>query len=237
MVKKILVLVVMGLAVIPQFVKAEEAKPVQLAIFNPCQLIPETESIKGVSLDLIYVVNKDVTGFSYTFFGVNKATGDVKGVEWGLGNWVEGSFHGWQDGFVNNVGARFVGLQGGMLNIVKGDLTGVQLGPVNWAEGFVHGAQAGLFNYSTGRFIGLQGGVVNVSKGEFSGAALGIVNYAEGSVKGFQGGIVNSAGEMHGLQLGLVNYTKSLDGLQIGLCNYNGNKEPLEFMVFVNWSF
>jgi hypothetical protein len=42
---------------------------------------------------------------------------------------------------------------------------------------------------------------------------------------------------MHGLQLGLVNYTKSLDGLQIGLANYNGNKDPLEFMVFVNWSF
>ncbi|MFA5224843.1 MAG: hypothetical protein WC431_06715, partial [Candidatus Omnitrophota bacterium] len=74
-------------------------------------------------------------------------------------------------------------------------------------------------------------------KGEFSGAALGIVNYAEGPVRGFQGGIVNSAAEMHGLQLGLVNYTKSLDGLQIGLANYNGNKDPLEFMVFVNWSF
>jgi len=217
--------------------RAEDTKPLQLAIFNPCQLVPENESIKGVSLDLIYVVNNDVTGFSYTFFGVNKATGDVKGVEWGLGNWVEGSFHGWQDGFVNNVGARFVGLQAGMLNITKGDLTGVQFGPVNWAEELVHGVQAGIFNYSTGRFIGLQGGLVNVSKGEFSGAALGIVNYAEGQVKGFQGGIVNSSGEMHGVQLGLVNYTKSLDGLQVGLANYNGNKKPLEFMVFVNWSF
>jgi hypothetical protein len=227
----LLVLGLMGMA------RAEDAKFLQLAIFNPCQLIPENESIKGVSLDLIYVANRDVTGFSYTFFGVNKATGDVKGVEWGLGNWVEGSVNGWQAGFLNRAGTRFVGFQEGVLNITKGDLTGVQLGPINWAEGFVHGAQAGLFNYSTGRFIGLQGGAVNVSKGEFSGAALGIVNYAEGSVKGFQGGIVNSAGEMHGFQLGLVNYTKSLDGLQIGLANYNGNKKPLEFMVFANWSF
>jgi len=237
MVKKILVLAVICLAVLPQLAMAEEARPIQLSLFSPFQLIPETESIEGLSLDLIYVVNKDVTGLSFTFFGVNKATGNVAGVELGLGNWVEGYLRGWQGGFVNNVNSRFVGLQSGVVNIVRGDLTGAQLGVVNWAEGFVHGTQIGLFNYSTGRFIGFQGGAVNVSKGEFSGAALGIVNYAEGSVKGFQGGIVNSANEMHGFQLGLVNYTKSLDGLQIGLCNYNGNKKPLEFMVFANWSF
>ena len=228
------VLLVLGLV---GMLRAEDTKPVQLAVFNPVQMVPEKESIKGLSLDLIYVVNKDVTGFSWTFFGVNEATGDVKGVALGLGNWVEGYFYGWQGGIVDYVGSRFVGLQSGILNVTKGDFTGAQLGIVNWAEGFVHGAQAGIFNYSTGRFIGAQLGAVNMAKGEFSGAALGIVNYAEGSVKGFQGGIVNSAAEMHGFQLGLVNYTKSLDGLQIGLANYNGNKEPLEFMVFVNWSF
>lgn len=218
-------------------VMAAEAKPVQLALFNPVQMVPESESIKGVSLALIYASNQDVTGLDFVFFGVNEVKGEGKGVGLGLGNWVEGLFHGWQAGFVNRVGARFVGLQSGMLDITIGDLTGAQMGMVNWTEGFVHGAQAGIFNYSTGRFIGAQLGAVNMAKGEFSGAALGIVNYAEASVKGFQGGIVNSAGEMHGLQLGLVNYTKNLDGLQIGLANYNGNKEPLEFMVFVNWSF
>jgi len=216
---------------------AGEAKPIQLALFNPVQMVPAEESIKGVSLGLIYAVNQDVTGLSFVFFGVNEAKGNTKGVEFGLGNWVEGFSHGWQAGFVNRVGSRFVGLQSGILDIVKGDLTGAQLGMVNWAEGYVHGAQAGIFNYSTDRFIGAQLGAVNMAKGEFSGAALGIVNYAEGPVRGFQGGIVNSAAEMHGLQLGLVNYTKSLDGLQIGLANYNGNKDPLEFMVFVNWSF
>lgn len=229
------ILLVLGLV---GMVRAEDTtKPVQLALFNPVQLVPENESIKGISLGLIYAANKDVTGFSWVFFGVNKATGDVKGVELGLGNWVEGLFNGWQDGFVNYTGTRFVGLQSGIVSVTKGDFTGAQLGAVNWAEGFVHGTQMGLFNYSIGRFIGFQGGAVNVAKGEFSGAALGIVNYAEGSVKGFQGGIVNSAGQMHGFQLGLVNYTKSLDGLQIGLCNYNGNKKPMEFMVLANWSF
>ena len=236
MVKRVIlsVLLVLSLAGV---LNAEPAKPVQLAVFNPMQIVPETESIKGVSLGLIYAANMDVTGFSWVFLGVNKATGDVKGVGLGLGNWVEGFFNGWQAGFVNHTGTRFVGLQSGIVNITKGDLTGAQLGLVNWTDGFVHGAQAGIFNYSVGRFVGFQGGLVNVAKGEFSGAALGVVNYAEGAVKGFQAGIVNSAAEMHGLQLGLVNYTKSLDGLQIGLANYNGNKEPLEFMVFVNWSF
>jgi len=216
---------------------AGEAKPIQLALFNPVQMVPEEESIMGVSLGLIYAANQDVTGFSFVLLGVNEAKGNAAGVELGLGNWVEGYFHGWQGGFVNYTGTRFIGLQSGIVNVTKGDLTGAQLGIVNWAEGFVHGAQAGIFNYSTDRFIGAQLGAVNMVKGDFSGAALGIINYAEGSVKGFQGGIVNSAAEMHGLQLGLVNYTKSLDGLQIGLANYNGNKDPLEFMVFVNWSF
>ena len=222
MVKKILVLALLGLVVMPQLVKAEEAKPVQLAVFNPVQLVPETESIKGLRLSLFYTVNKDVSGLSIVWIGVNRATGDVSGVEIGLGNWVEGSAYGGQIGIVNHAGKRFVGLQYGMANITEGDFTGIQWGLVNWTEGFMHGLQAG---------------VLNVSKKQSIGAEVGVVNYNYGSFRGFQGGFVNYAAEMHGFQLGLVNYTKSLEGLQIGLANYNGNKEPMEFMVLVNWSF
>lgn len=201
---------------------AGEAKFLQLAVFNPVQLVPEGDSIKGISLDLFYTVNKDVTGFSVSLLGVNRVTGNGKGVEWGLGNWVEGDFHGWQDGWVNRAGNRFVGLQDGLVNVTEGDFTGAQLGLVNWTGGFMHGVQLGA---------------VNISKGHSVGASLGLVNYNDGVCKGFQGGFVNYAAEMHGLQLGLVNYAKSLDGLQIGLGNYNGNKDPLEFMVLANWSF
>lgn len=222
MVKKIIVLVLLGLVVLPQFVKAEETKSVQLAVFNPVQLVPQEDSIKGVRLSLFYTVNKDVTGFSLVWLGVNSSTGDVQGIEWGLGNWVEGASYGWQAGLVNHAGKRCVGLQYGLVNVTEGDFTGLQWGLVNWTEGFMHGVQAG---------------VVNVSKGKSAGIDLGVVNYNEGSFKGFQGGFVNYAAQMHGLQLGIVNYTKSLDGLQIGLGNYNGNKKPLEFMVLVNWSF
>lgn len=212
-------LLVLGMA---GMVYAQEAKFLQLSVFNPVQMVPQDQSIKGVSLDLFYVVNQDVTGFSLSFFGVNRAKGDVKGVEWGLGNWVDNSFHGWQGGWVNRTGGRFVGLQSGLANITEGDFTGLQWGVLNWTEGFLHGAQLGA---------------VNISQGDSVGANLGLLNWNEGTFRGFQGGLVNYAAEMHGLQLGLVNYTKNLDGLQIGLANYNGNKKPLEFMVFVNWSF
>ena len=59
MIKKILVLVLLSLVVIPLFAGAEETKPVQLAAFNPVQLVPEQDSIKGLRLSLFYTVNKD----------------------------------------------------------------------------------------------------------------------------------------------------------------------------------
>jgi hypothetical protein len=217
MVKRVLLAVLIVLAT-AGLVLAQDAKFLQLSVFNPMQMVPEDQSIEGVSLDLFYTLNKDVTGFSFSLLGVNGVTGDGIGVQWGLGNWVEGFFHGWQAG----TGMRFVGFQDGWVNITKGDFTGLQLGLVNWTEGFMHGVQAGA---------------VNISKSRSVGVNLGLVNYAEDSFQGFQWGAFNYAAQMHGLQLGLVNWTKSLDGLQIGLANYNGNKKPLEFMVFVNWSF
>ncbi len=222
MMKRIVVLVLLALVATPQFVRAEDVKPIQLAVFNPIQLVPEGDSIKGGRLSVFYTVNKDVSGLSLVWLGVNRATGDVNGVEIGLGNWVEGSAYGGQLGIVNHAGKRFVGLQYGMVNVTEGDLSGLQWGLVNWTEGFMHGIQAG---------------VVNVSKGQSVGLDLGVVNYSQDSFKGLQAGFVNYAGQMHGVQLGIVNYTKSLDGLQIGLGNYNGNKKPMEFMVLVNWSF
>lgn len=226
-----LVLAVAGLA------QAQEPKFLQLSVFDPIQLVSKEQSIKGISLDLFYVVNKDVTGFSYSWLGVNRVTGNAQGVQWGLANWDEGYTYGWASGLLNYTADRFVGLQSGWVNVTEGDLTGVQWGLVNWTEGFVHGWQHGAFNYAAGRFVGLQSGLFNMSKGETSGVNLGFVNYSKGSFKGFQWGLVNYAESMDGFQLGFVNYTKNLKGLQIGLANYNGNKEPLEFMVIANWSF
>lgn len=236
----ILMAVFLMLAVLsPAMAQDAATKPIQLAVFNPVQMVPEEESIKGLRLSLFYTVNQDMTGFSYAFLGVNRTTGDVKGVEWGLGNWTEGSFYGWQAGLGSYTKERFVGWQGGLAAVSEGDFTGLQSGGVTWSEGsFFHGWQAGwLVNYSSGDFVGLKTGLVNIAKGPVRGAELAAVNYNDASMKGFQGGFVNYAAEMHGLQLGFVNITKNLDGVQIGLGNYNGNKEPFEFLPFVNWSF
>jgi hypothetical protein len=207
-----------------------------VSVFDPIQLVRKRRRSK-VSPDLFYVVNKDVTGFSLSFLGVNRVTGNEQGVQWGLANWDEGYTYGWSAGLLNYTADRFVGFQDGWVNVTEGDVTGVQWGLVNWTEGYVHGWQNGAFNYTVGRFVGLQSGLFNMSKGETSGVNLGFVNYSKGSFKGFQWGVVNYAESMDGFQLGFVNYTKNLKGLQIGLANYNGNKEPLEFMVIANWSF
>ncbi len=220
-VKKFFLILIILITTI-QFAEAETTGPLQLAVFNPVQLVPEEDSIKGLRLSLFYTVNEDVAGLSIVWAGVNRALGNVEGFEIGLGNWVEGSSYGGQLAVLNHVGKRFVGLQYGAVNVVEGDFTGLQWSFVNWAEGFMHGAQCAL---------------VNISKSRTVGGNLGIVNYNSGSFRGFQGGFINYAAEMHGFQLGLVNYTESLDGLQIGLANYNGDKKPLEFMVLINWSF
>lgn len=207
MVKKILVLALLVLFAIPQFAGAQEAKPVQLALLNPVQLVPEAESISGVRLNLLYTVNADVTGLDLGL-GINRTTGTYKGVQFGLANWNEMDSTGLQVGLVNRIAGRAIGVQYGMVNVVEGDLSGVQWGFVNWAQGYMHGAQYGA---------------VNISKAESVGIDIGLVNYNEGSFTGFM--------------LGFVNYTKSLHGLQIGLVNINGNKDPMEYMVIANWSF
>ena len=234
--RKLWLLTLIGLLATTVVVHAE-AKPVQLSLFEPIQMVPADESINGLRLNLFYVVNQDVTGLSISFLGVDRAKGNVEGVELGLGNWVDGDMFGWQPALVSRTGKRFVGWQGGFAAVTEGDFTGLQSGVVTWTEGFFHGWQAGLVTYNAGRFIGLQTGLVNVTKGQGSGLELGVVNWADGSMKGVQLGLFNYANEVHGLQLGFGNYTKSLDGVQIGLGNYNGKKEPFEFLPFVNWSF
>ena len=222
MVKKVLILALLGLLLMPHFAKAEETKLIQLAVLHPVQLVPEDRSIEGLSLNLFYSINKTVRGLSIAAAGVNKDTEKEIGVEVGFGNLVDGTAYGWQMGVVNHDGKRFVGLQTGVVNATDGDSTGVSLGVVNWTGGYMHGIQWGL---------------VNVSKVEADGLDLGVINYNGFSFRGIQGGFVNYAKEMHGLQVGVVNSTQHLDGLQVGLCNYNGNRKDVKFLPIVNWSF
>jgi hypothetical protein len=56
-------------------------QPIQLALFNPIQLAPEGESIKGLRLSLIYGKNASLTGVDWGF--VNHLTASSIGIQWG----------------------------------------------------------------------------------------------------------------------------------------------------------
>jgi hypothetical protein len=71
-----------------------EGRPLQLALFNPARIVPETESIAGLRLNLLCGVNHD-----------------VQGLDWGLVSRVRGSARAWQVGGVGHVEQDFTGWQ------------------------------------------------------------------------------------------------------------------------------
>ncbi|MCX5700362.1 MAG: hypothetical protein NTZ63_02315 [Candidatus Omnitrophica bacterium] len=237
MVKKILGIFLVFLFCATGLVFAEGRKPVQFSIFSPIQIFRAKDSIGGLRFNLIYGDNKNMSGITLST-GWNNTSGDMKGVELGAVNWTDGVSYGWRNSLINYTGKRFVGLDIGAVNIVKGDATGVELGIGNWNWGFFHGYQGGVINYADNRFVGWQDAVVNLTKGDCSGLQTGVVNYVGSSMTGLQLGLLwNYAKQMNGLQVGFFNGSDSLNGVQIGLINYNGNCDPMEGMVFVNWSF
>jgi hypothetical protein len=122
-----------------------QGNPIQLALFNPIQIVPEGESVNGIRLNLIYTKNANVTGFDMGL--VNQTTGSQLGVQWGGVNLTDGGFIGWQAGFVN---------------ISKGSSVGLQSGwAVNYHDGHFNGLQIALVNYSA-TLKGLQLGLINI---------------------------------------------------------------------------
>lgn len=126
-----------------------QGKPIQLALVNPVQIVPETESISGLRLSLIYGRNANVSGFDWGL--VTSTTGNFTGVQWGLVGMVDGDFEGWQHNLVS---------------ITNGSFKGLQMGAYNSAN-YVNGLQLGLFN-SVGSMKGVQIGLLNfIKKGGF----------------------------------------------------------------------
>jgi hypothetical protein len=122
---------------------AQQDRPVQLALFTPIQLFPESNSISGIRLSLIYGRNVNVTGVDLGL--VNHTTkGTTTGVQWGLVGLSDADFMGWQDNGVNIVKGNFEGLQWGFVNYAN-HANGLQLGVVNYARS-LKGLQIGLVN-------------------------------------------------------------------------------------------
>ncbi|OGU64264.1 MAG: hypothetical protein A2W30_02320 [Ignavibacteria bacterium RBG_16_36_9] len=55
-----------------------QGNPIQLALFNPIQIVPEGESVNGIRVNFIYTKNANVTGFDMGL--VNQTTGSQLGV-------------------------------------------------------------------------------------------------------------------------------------------------------------
>jgi hypothetical protein len=132
--------------------------PVQLALFDPVQIVKSDQSVGILRIDLIYGKNAGVTGLDVGL--INHTTGDEGGLGYGVANIVQGSFTGWQDGIVNIADKSFLGLQSGAFNRSQ-DGHGVQWGIVNVTEK-MSGLQVGIVNYTRVMTKGVQIGVGNI---------------------------------------------------------------------------
>jgi len=119
-------------------VHAEESF-LQLSLTPDIALQSRETRINGISLN-IWGENPQS---SFTLGFVNGSTGESKGFSWGLYNYSE-TFTGVQWGFVNYSKVKFVGWQGGLVNVAK-EFHGYQGGLINYTES-MSGIQLGLVN-------------------------------------------------------------------------------------------
>ncbi len=137
-----------------------QERPVQLSLFAPIQLFPESYAIEGVRLGLLYGRNTSVSGLDIGLV-THTTSGNSMGLQWGFVGLAEGNFTGWQDNFVN---------------YTKGDFKGLQWGFVNYAN-YSNGLQLGFVNYAM-RVKGLQIGLVNVIRQGGAFPVFPIVNWS-----------------------------------------------------------
>ncbi len=137
-----------------------QTQPINVALFNPVQIFPEDNSIKGFRLNLIYGKNVSMVGFDLGLVN-HISTGGFTGLQWGLVNLCDGDF---------------VGMQGGLLNLSKKNVEGFQYGWYNTGD-YVNGFQLGLVNTAE-TMKGLQIGLINFIKTGGQFPVFPIVNWS-----------------------------------------------------------
>ncbi len=120
-----------------------QSRPIQLSLVTPIQIFPESDTIAGLRLNLLYGRNVSVTGLDIGLVN-HVTTGSFIGLQHGLVNVVDSDFMGWQHGGVNVTQGRCEGLQWGFVNYTN-EMSGVQFGFVNYAK-TMKGLQIGLVN-------------------------------------------------------------------------------------------
>ncbi len=216
------------------------AHPVQLALWNPVQLVGDEADIRGLRINLLYGRNRDVYGLDVGT--INLADRDCYGLQIGAalndagffnGPAVPGRIRGVQLSLLSNSADEATGLQAGTLfNLLRDDLQGVQLSwLVNVVKGDTRGLQAGMANVTLNAAVGAQAAfgliaALNVAQdlrgAQISAAALAL-NKAD-TVSGLQcnlGLLGNQAAVVDGVQLAATcNIARKVRGVQVGLVNY-----------------
>lgn len=156
---QILAALTLAIGALPSMAAAQ-TKPINIALFDPIQIFPESQPIAGLRINLIYGKNVSMVG-----------------LDWGLVNAVgTGGFTGLQWGLVNLTDGKTVGFQGGLVNLARTDVEGFQYGWFN-SGNHVSGFQLGLVNYA-GSMNGLQIGIVNIIKTGGQFPVFPIVNWS-----------------------------------------------------------
>ena len=150
--------------------------PIQIALFNPIQIVKQDKAVKGLRIDFIYGVNTTVQGVDLGLVNMNTGSGHSAGIQWGFVSMVKGSFTGWQSNLVSSTEGRFVGLQGGLVSMAH-ESEGLQWSGVNssWNHS---GLQLGVVNYAR-RISGVQVGLINIIKTGGQFPVFPIVNWGK----------------------------------------------------------
>ncbi len=123
--------------------------PFQIGLVNPVQYQDESESIKGVKLNIVHSANSSVTGLDLGF--ASEVRSDFTGVQFNFLNLNDGNTKGAQIGwgiFGFSSAENMTGLQWNTINNTSGQMTGLQLGLLNMIHGGGKNFQFGLINYN-----------------------------------------------------------------------------------------
>ena len=153
---------------------AAQEQPIQISLFTPVQIVPESQGVSVLRLNLIYSVNRSVKYFDWGLVNVTSGRASA-GVQWALVAINKGAFSGWQAAAGAVTQGQFTGLQSGWFTSAKQG-EGVQWGLVNTAE-YWNGLQFGLVNYAQ-RLHGVQIGLINIIKTGGQFPVFPIVNWS-----------------------------------------------------------
>lgn len=164
--------------VLPAEEVSKDFVPVNLGLFDPCQIADRSEDVCGFQLGVLWDRCQDMYGISIAgggnvihgrsvgvmaALGFNSVGPDSLGVVWAFGfNRCGGDFGGWSSAYGANIcHGHFRGFQEAVSNYAN-SMHGVQFGFVNTAHD-CHGLQVGLLNM-TEDMSGFQVGVLNFIK-------------------------------------------------------------------------